>query len=781
MKKVLLFALSVLLLFSLVSCGTNSTCPQCGHPTEAKDSFCSNCGAVISNNVANNDEKYDDGRLEYTLVESGNNETYKITGVIDKTITEISIPKTYKNRAVTAIESNAFTGCTSLKTIVVPDSITSISEGAFSGCSALQNITIPFVGASADLTNSDYQFPFGYIFGTSNYEGSEKTEQAVRFAHVNIFYSATYYIPSSLKSVTIASEKTTWVGGFDDCIGLESIKIMQGITHIGMYAFKGCSNLKNIILPDTVTYIDMQAFHDCTNLTSIVIPNSVTTIRSEAFLGCYKLVEVINHSSLDITAGSQNFGGIGFYAIEVHDGDSNIVEENDYHFYVKDDKNYLINYTGTGTNLILPKTINGNHFEINQFAFYNNTAIETATMPESITHIGSHAFYGCSGLRSIEIPEGIAEIDRQAFSECTALEEIYFNAIAMNDPESDIFNNAGKNSKGIQLTIGKSVTRIPNYLFYNYYSSSDSPNITSVEFEEGSTCQNVTYALKECNNIAYNTYENGKYLGSKTNPYMFLMSVVDSACQTFTIHPNTQIIEDNVFAMCKNLSSIAIPDEIKHIRTSAFEGCTNLRGVYITNLTAWCNVSFDNSSSNPLSYAGNLYLNEKLITDLVIPDNVTRIGAYAFFGGTRITNVTIHKNVMDIGTGAFACYSSLVNFFVDNDNSNYMVIDGSLYSKDGKTLIKYASEKASTSIIIPDSVTSIANYAFYQCASITRITISQNTKSIEWAAFEGCNALKEIRYGGTKAEWIKIQNETFLWLPYKICIIICTDGAIKYF
>ena len=108
MKKTLLFALSVLLLFSLVSCGTKSTCNTCGNLVESNEKYCSNCGAALSNNADNNDANCDDGRLEYTLVESLNNDTYKITGVIDKTITEISIPKTYKNKAVTSIESNAF-------------------------------------------------------------------------------------------------------------------------------------------------------------------------------------------------------------------------------------------------------------------------------------------------------------------------------------------------------------------------------------------------------------------------------------------------------------------------------------------------------------------------------------------------------------------------------------------------------------------------------------------------------------------------------------------------
>ena len=143
--------------------------------------------------------------------------------------------------------------------------------------------------------------------------------------------------------------------------------------------------------------------------------------------------------------------------------------------------------------------------------------------------------------------------------------------------------------------------------------------------------------------------------------------------------------------------------------------------MHITDLEKWCKISFKDDEANPLSFAHNLYLNNELITDLVIPGSVTSIGSYTFYGCSGLTSVTIPDSVTSIGDSAFSGCSGLTN------------------------------------ITIPDSVTSIGNSAFY-----------------------GCSALKKIIFNGTTAQWNKINkgNNWNLKIPSS-CAIYCTDGTIS--
>ena len=426
----------------------------------------------------------------------------------------------------------------------------------------------------------------------------------------------------------------------------------------------------------------------------------------------------------------------------------------------------------------------------------------------------------------ITIPDYVTSIGNYAFNYCTSLEELYFNATAMNDLSSYnyVFSYAGKSGNGVKVVIGANVTKIPSYLFCPYSTSSYSPKITSVEFEEGSVCTSI---------------------GS------------------------------SAFSYCDSLTSVIIPDSVTSIGSSAFRFCDSLTSVHITNIAAWCNISFA-FDSNPLSYAKNLYLNGKLVTELVIPEGVSSIGYEAFCYCTSLTSVTIPDSVTSIDSSAFSnCTSltsviipdsvtsigggafrdcpklvevinysslditagssdygyvgynakevhkgeskivnyndylfytynginyllgyvgddkalvlpesykgenyeiykyaflfrdditsvtisdsvtsivedaftgcdSLTSIMVDERNASYKSIDGNLYSKDGKTLILYAIGKTNTSFVIPYSVTSIGDYAFYWCDSLTSVIIPDSVTCIGDLAFYYCTSLTSV-------------------------------------
>ena len=117
---------------------------------------------------------------------------------------------------------------------------------------------------------------------------------------------------------------------------------------------------------------------------------------------------------------------------------------------------------------------------------------------------------------------------------------------------------------------------------------------------------------------------------------------------------------------------MTIPDGVTSIGNSAFSGCSGLNNVYISDLSTWCGIKFGNSSSNPLSCKANLYLNGVIVEDLTIPDGVSTIGSYAFYGCTSLTSVTVPGSVASINNSAFyACTNLIPVYFEGNAPTVY--------------------------------------------------------------------------------------------------------------
>lgn len=119
----------------------------------------------------------------------------------------------------------------------------------------------------------------------------------------------------------------------------------------------------------------------------------------------------------------------------------------------------------------------------------------------------------------------------------------------------------------------------------------------------------------------------------------------------------------------KNYTSVTIPDSINNIDGRAFDGCKQLKGVYISSISAWCNIDF--FSDSPLYYAGNLYLNGNLVTELVIPHGITSIKQSAFYGCSNLTKIVIPDGVTSIGDSAFSNCSKLTNITL-GENVTYI-------------------------------------------------------------------------------------------------------------
>jgi len=153
------------------------------------------------------------------------------------------------------------------------------------------------------------------------------------------------------------------------------------------------------------------------------------------------------------------------------------------------------------------------------------------------------------------------------------------------------------------------------------------------------------------------------------------------------------------------------------------------------------------TENNIISY--NMFAGCTALTNITIPNSVTSIGYSAFEGCTEIASVTIKSGKVSIRYGTFASSTKLKEYIVSPDNEKYSSLDGVLFDKDKTTLIHYPMAKESTSYTIPNSVTSIENYAFCGCSALTSVTIGNSVTSIGDRAFYGCSALTSVTIGNS--------------------------------
>lgn len=608
---------------------------------------------------------------------------------LPSTITEISDYSFYNcqnslaeinlHNNMTHIGYEAFRTCSFITSIVIPDSVTSIDSYAFRDCSGLISVTI---GENVTSIGSG-AFIYCDEINEINYNAINCNDLAM---YSEVFSNCGSYDPGIVVNI---GNKVERIPAYLFCYsrGSSYPRVKQVIfeensicASIGDYAFGYCDTLESFYVPASVTSLSYNIFWDCDNIESLVVDENNPVYDSRN--NCNAIIETATNTLL---RGCVN---------TVIPNSILIIGESA--FYSRDEI----------TQLNIPNGV----VSIGERAFYDCSGLTSVEIPNTVTNIGEYAFYGCSGVTVLSIGEGVTTIGSFAFGGLRNLTELNYNAINASIGNSTPFSHAGQDASGIVVNFGNKVTKIPARLFCISIDWSYTPNIVEVKFAENSVCES----------IGSNAFMGCKGLTSITFPESLIS------------------IGNEAFSLCSGLTSIEIPRNVSSIDSQAFQNCSGLTSIVVDENNS---VYDSRNNCNAIIQTGRNGLILGCL-NTVIPDSVTAINGYAFYGCKGLTSIYIPDSVTAIDNYAFyGC-------------------------------------KGLTSIYIPLSVTAIfaANYhfsPFYSCSTDLVIYCGAEEKPSGWATYwnyRSNNATFTTYWGYTREEYEQaISSSAFAHSISNVC------------
>ena len=649
----------------------------------------------------------------------------KITHISNNLKPGNSLRSVIWSEGLTSIGNSAFGGCRNLMQLNLPEGITSIGDGAFSSCSSLSQINLP------DSITS---------IGDGAFSSCSSLSQ------INL--------PDSITSIGDYA--------FSDCGSLSQIQLPEGITSIGDYAFSGCRSLSQIQLPEGITSIGNGAFSDCQNLSQINLPDSIISIGNSAFAYCVRLDNVCIPQGI-FELQNDIFRGCSFLS-----------------------------------NVTLQEGLQ----EIYYRAFQGCIRLESITIPSSVVHIDGNSFYGCESLKTIKgytcsgakkyydsLPEDQKQkITFESLGEGThqwSIEKITIKESTCEEPGEKAFRCAicGKTKDSESLE--------PLGHNWSNWSTIKEPTETE-EGERKRTCRSCRKMEKEpipklspikfeYKSVDWQNYDKLSIFARVNKRVHFYVeckkvnepepkfdeSKLDKAVETtdrvwqeisvpeepVTVYLFVQDADGNNTCTIlapfyderpeKPATTIQVGDNI----TATIEGDT----LTLTGSGATYDYGEDDSSW----YEGN----QDEIKKVVFNGNITRIGDFFFSSFKGINKIKLPEGVTELGESVFRYCTGIEELELPSTLKRIPSFRVEMYGDDVfpnlKTLIisegissignyAFSGCRSLSQIHLPDSLTSIGDGAFKLCSSLSQIKLPENLTNIGDAVFCDCTSLKKI-------------------------------------
>lgn len=728
-----------------------------------------------------------------------------------------------------------------IKKIIVSNEITSISSALFSGMSALEELTIPFVGSSRDATYKQavlgylfdgYQITsFGTRYDLDNQQITDvtlsKTYPSNSFEPYSVGLSSTatwqyscydylqtgshgyglyflqsyyYYIPTTLKKVTVTDANTICSGAFLNCDNISEIRLNENITSFSSYAFSNAKKLEHFDFPNTLERIGSYDFYNCVKLNNIEIPRTVTTIGDYAFRNCKALHTQIGESVKTI-------GSYAFY------GCSSLENQTFPPTLTSIGSGAFKNCTAF-TEIHIPQNV----MSIGNSAFSGCSSVTTISLEEGLNTIGSDTFCGINKVAKMTIPTTVTSMGMGLFNGMSALEELtipfvgndqYISSYAYRHyPLGYMFgsnNYAGStkvrqydtedylDSSGVYREQESSISTyyIPEtlrtvtvtnakYIFrgafsYIYSDSSRSSmsasplNITTIILNEG---------IERIGSYAFSSYSD--YYSDYKNDEKY--QHIASNLENINLPSTLTCISDSAFYNCVKLNNVDIPGTVITIDDYAFWNCKaavinilrnttdvtvyqhTFTNVFTVKYFDYCSYTNGNNTFYYNVFDENAVLQKTVTTDtdLTLPTTLggyplVKVGNMGVANCTSLTSIVIPANILELSDYAFSGCTGLVTVTIPATClhvGNY-AFNGctSIITTTIAEGVKYVGDyaffncKNLQEIVIPDSCEYLGQSAFYNCSGMKSATIGITVPTIEDYTFMNCSSLETIVVG----------------------------------